>query len=201
MDSYRRNFTSEQLSALESAVKQILEIVDPNPSRGGLCETPHRVAKMYEEIFQGSFFTNDEIAKLLDKCFIEPDAKDLVVMSNIPAFSYCEHHMALMYNMKISVAYLPNGKVIGLSKIARIVDLVTKRLQLQERIGDDIAYIMEKICNTSDCMVVITGEHSCMTARGISKPGVATSTAVLHGMFRENDALRKEVYDLIERGK
>ena len=156
---------------------------------------------MYEEVFQGMRYTNDEIAQLFDKCFIEPDAHDLVVMANIPAFSFCEHHIALMYNMKISVAYIPDGKVIGLSKIARIVDLVTKRLQLQERIGEDIAYIMEKICGTHDCMVVITGEHSCMTARGISKPGVATSSAVLHGRFRDSQALRQEVYDLIGGSK
>lgn len=201
MENYKRSFSPIQMEILESAVRQIIEIIDPDPYREGLKETPHRVAKMYEEVFQGSRYTNDEIAEMFDKCFEEPDAKDLVVMSNIPAFSFCEHHIALMYNMKISVAYIPDGKVIGLSKIARIVDLVTKRLQLQERIGEDIAYVMEKICGTHDCMVVIAGEHSCMTARGISKPGVTTSTAVLHGRFRDNLALRKEVYDLIEKGK
>lgn len=201
MDSYKKDFSPENIRKIEHAVKDIIEAIGGNPDEPGLRGTPHRVAKMYEEVFQGMHYTNDQIAALFNTCFIEPDAHDLVVMANIPAFSFCEHHIALMYNMKISVAYIPDGKVIGLSKIARIVDLVTKRLQLQERIGEDIAYIMEKICGTHDCMVVITGEHSCMTARGINKPGVATSSAVLHGRFRDSQALRQEVYDLIGGSK
>lgn len=198
MQDYKKKFSEEEKSALQMAVRTILDVIDPEPNRAGLRETPERVANMFEEVFQGSKYTNDEIAQMFNKCFEEPQAKDLVVMSNIPAFSYCEHHMALMYNMKISVAYIPDGRVIGLSKIARIVDLVTKRLQLQERIGNDIAEIMEYICGTHDVMVVIEGEHSCMTARGISKPGVTTQSAVLHGRFRDNHALRQEVYDLIK---
>lgn len=201
MEKYKKDLTFENINKIEDAIRNIIEAIGGNPDEPGLRETPHRVAMMYEEVFQGMRYTNDEIAQLFDKCFIEPTAHDLVVMANIPAFSFCEHHIALMYNMKISVAYIPDGKVIGLSKIARIVDLVTKRLQLQERIGEDIAYIMEKICGTHDCMVVITGEHSCMTARGINKPGVATSSAVLHGRFRDSQALRQEVYDLIGGSK
>lgn len=199
MDNYKKSFTPEQIKLIEESVRNILIAIGADPNEPGLVGTPHRVAKMYEEVFQGMNYTNDQIAELFDTCFEEPNAHDLVVMANIPAFSFCEHHIALMYNMKISVAYIPDGRVIGLSKIARIVDLVTKRLQLQERIGEDIAYIMEKICKTHDCMVVITGEHSCMTARGINKPGVATSSAVLHGRFRDSQALRQEVYDLIRR--
>ncbi len=197
MEDYKKHFSTQTQTEVEAAIRTILRAIDPDPDREGLKDTPHRVMKMYEEIFQGSMYTNDEIAVLFDKCFEEPNAKDLVVMSNIPAFSYCEHHMALMYNMKITVAYIPDGRVIGLSKIVRIVDLVTRRLQLQERIGNDIAYILEKICGTHDVMVVITGEHSCMTTRGIQKPGTVTKSAVLHGRFRDNHALRQEVYDLI----
>lgn len=197
MENYKKSMTPENMQMIEASVRNIIQAIGGDPDSAGLVGTPHRVAKMYEEVFQGMNYTNDEIAALFDKCFEEPEAHDLVVMANIPAFSFCEHHIALMYNMRISVAYIPDGKVIGLSKIARIVDLVTKRLQLQERIGEDIAYIMEKICGTHDCMVVITGEHSCMTARGINKPGVATNTAVLHGRFRDSQALRQEVYDLI----
>lgn len=198
MDNYKKEFTQANIDKIEHAIYDIIEAIGGNPNEEGLKETPHRVAMMYQEVFQGMQYTNDQIAKLFDKCFVEPTAHDLVVMRNIPAFSFCEHHIALMYNMKISVAYIPDGKVIGLSKIARIVDLVTKRLQLQERIGEDIAYIMEKICQTHDVMVVISGEHSCMTARGINKPGVATCSAVLHGRFRDSQALRQEVYDLIK---
>lgn len=201
MDNYFKPMSGVQIEDIEHGVKEILSAItglteDKWPE--GIKNTPHRVAKMYEEVFQGMAFSNDEIAELFNKCFDEPEAKDLVVMSNIPAFSYCEHHMALMYNMKITVAYVPDGRVIGLSKIARIVDLVTRRLQLQERIGEDIAYIIEKICGTNNCMVVIKGEHSCMTARGISKPGVCTHTAVVHGLFHENRTLREEVYNLIK---
>lgn len=196
----KRSLTATDYNTIKESIRNIITALGDDPDRPGLVETPDRVARMYDEVFEGMRYTNDEIAEMFNKCFEEPEARDLVVMSNIPAFSFCEHHVALMYNMKVSVAYIPDGRVIGLSKIARIVDMVTKRLQLQERIGEDIAYIMEKVCKTHDCMVVITGEHSCMTARGIKKPGVATSSAVLHGRFRDSQALRQEVYDLIGRG-
>lgn len=102
--------------------------------------------------------------------------------------------MALMYNMKISVAYLPKNRVIGLSKVARIADMVCKRLQLQERITSDIAEIMQMVLDTEDVLVHIEGEHSCMTARGIKKPGTVTTTTIAKGRFQEEAALRAEVY-------
>lgn len=192
-----KRFTIEQRERIEKAVKTILEAIGENPDREGLKETPKRVAKMYEEIFAGVRYSNDEIAEMFDKCFTEPDAKDLVIVKDIDAFSYCEHHLALMYNMKISVAYIPDGKVIGLSKIARIVDMVCRRPQLQERISSDIAYIMQKILGTHDVMVVVTGEHSCISARGIKKPGAITDSAVVRGLFKESQSLRAEAYSLL----
>ena len=192
-----KHLTENQKIVIENSIRDILVALGEDPDRAGLVDTPRRVAKMYDEVLEGMRYTNDEIAEMYDKCFEEPEAEDLVCMSNIDAFSFCEHHMALMYNMKISVAYIPQGRVIGLSKIARIVDMVTKRLQLQERIGEDIAYIMEKILNTNNVMVVIQGEHSCMTSRGIKKPGTVTHSAVLHGIFRDSVALRSEVYSMI----
>lgn len=201
MEDYKRPLSVENAKAIEAAIATIITALGGDVTSDSLKETPKRVTKMYEEVFQGMQYTNNELVSLFGKCFDEPNARDLVVVSNIPAFSYCEHHMALMYNMKISVAYIPDERVIGLSKIARIVDLVTRRLQLQERIGQDIAYIIEKICNTHDVMVVVDGEHSCMTARGIKKPGTVTHSAVLHGRFRDSQALRQEVYDLIGRDK
>ena len=192
-----KNLDSTSIKMIEEAVRTIILAIGDDPDRPGLVETPKRVAKMYNEVFEGMRYTNEEIAKMFDKCFEEPEAKDLVLMKDIGAFSYCEHHLALMYNMKISVAYIPDGRVIGLSKIARIVDMVCKRLQLQERIGTDIAEILEMILHTHDIMVVIEGEHSCMTARGIKKPGTVTKSAVLRGMFRENGNLRNEVYELL----
>lgn len=195
----KRHLTEKQFATVEYAVRLILEAIGDNPDRPGLVETPKRVAKMFDEVFEGMWYTNDEIAAMFDKCFDEPEAKDLVLVKDIDAFSYCEHHMALMYNMKISVAYIPDGRVIGLSKIARIVDMVCKRLQLQERIVSDIASILEKVLRTHDVMVVVEGEHSCMTARGIKKPGAKTNSAVVHGLFKESSTLRAEVYSLLCR--
>lgn len=194
-----KHLSDEQLDIIQQSIRNILVALGDNPDREGLIDTPKRVAKMYDEVFAGMRYSNDEIAEMFSKCFEEPNAKDLVLMKNIDAFSYCEHHMALMYNMKISVAYIPDGKVIGLSKIARIVDLVTRRLQLQERIATDIADIMERILDTHDVMVIIEGEHSCMTARGIKKPGTVTDSAVVRGLFKESSTLRAEVYSLLRK--
>lgn len=194
-----RHLTDSQKRIIEDAVRDILCALGDDPDREGIVDTPHRVANMYDEVFEGMRYSNDEIATMFGKCFEEPEAKDLVLMKDIEAFSYCEHHLALMYNMKISVAYIPDGKVIGLSKIARIVDMVCKRLQLQERIATDIADIMEKVLSTHDVMVVIEGEHSCMTARGIKKPGTVTNSAVVRGLFKESAPLRAEVYSLLSK--
>lgn len=187
--------------AIQEAVKTILVALGDDPNREGLKDTPKRVAKMYAEVFEGMCYTNDEIAEMFDKCFTEGATGDLVTEADIPIFSYCEHHMALMYNMKVHIGYLPNGKVIGLSKMARIADMVGKRLQLQERIGADIADILEKILGTQNIIVVIEGEHSCMTARGIKKPGVTTRTATLRGVFTTDSDLRNEFYSLVGIGR
>ena len=183
---------------IENAVKEILIALGDNPERPGLIETPKRVAKMYQEVFEGMNYTNHEIAQMFDKCFYDEGADDLVTVSKIPIFSYCEHHLALMYNMTVSVGYIPNGKVIGLSKIARVADMVGKRLQLQERIGEDIADILSEILNTNDIIVVVEGEHSCMTARGIKSRGSKTRTATVRGKFKTNTELRKEAYELFK---
>jgi len=182
---------------VKESVKNILIGIGEDPNRPGLIETPDRVARMYKEIFEGIQYTNDQIGEMFNKCFDDVQTEDLVVISNIPVFSYCEHHMALMYNMKVSVGYIPNGKVIGLSKVARIADMVARRLQIQERIGTDICDILQKILNTENVIVVIEGEHSCMTARGIKKPGTITKTASLRGAFKDNYNLRTEFYSLI----
>lgn len=180
------------------AVTMLIEAIGDNPEREGLKGTPDRVARMYEEIFEGMRFSNDQIAEMFGTCF-KSDSNDLVVVKNIPIFSYCEHHMALMYNMEVSVGYIPNGKVIGLSKISRVAEMVGKRLQLQERIGNDIAEIIQKIAGTENVIVVIEGEHSCMTTRGIKSRGSKTKTATLRGIFKDNVALRNEFYNLINQ--
>jgi len=182
---------------IESAVTELLLALGDDPNREGLKETPKRVAKMYMEVFEGMNYTNSDIARMFDKCFDEgseiPDYNGMVLMKDIPIFSYCEHHLALMYNMHVSVAYLPGKKVIGLSKIARIADMVGKRLQLQERIGKDIAEIIEMVTGSSDVAVIITAEHACMATRGIRKPGTKTRTSTLRGKFMTETSLRNEL--------
>lgn len=185
--------------AIQEAVKNILVALGDDPNREGLKDTPKRVAKMYAEVFEGMCYTNEEIANKFNKCFEEGATGDLVTIADIPIFSYCEHHLALMYNMKVHVGYLPKGKVIGLSKVARIADMVGKRLQLQERIGADIAEVLEMVLGTDDIIVVIEGEHSCMTARGVKKPGTKTRTATLRGVFKTDSDLRSEFYNLINQ--
>lgn len=189
-----RHLTDEQKRTIENAVKNILLALGDDPAREGLIDTPSRVARMYDEVFEGMRYTNQEIADRFGRCFDEPTSGEMVLVKNMDAFSYCEHHMALMYNMKISVAYLPKNRVIGLSKVARIADMVCKRLQLQERITSDIAEIMQMVLDTEDVLVHIEGEHSCMTARGIKKPGTVTTTTIAKGRFQEEAALRAEVY-------
>lgn len=186
-------------SAIQEAVRTILVALGDDVNREGLKDTPKRVAKMYAEVFEGMCYTNAEIAEMFNKCFEEGATGDLVTVADIPIFSYCEHHIALIYNLKVHVGYLPKGKVIGLSKIARIADMVGKRLQLQERIGADIAEVLEMVLGTEDIIVVIEGEHSCMTARGIKKPGTKTRTATLRGVFKTDSDLRTEFYNLIKQ--
>ena len=180
--------------AIETHIRGILEALGDDPEREGLRETPQRVAKMYEEVFAGMNYSNHDIAQMFGKTFEEgfeeTDSREMVVMKDIDFFSYCEHHMALMYDMKATVAYLPRGKVIGLSKIARICDMVGRRLQLQERIGRDIADILTEVTGSEDVAVLIEGCHSCMTARGIRKPGAKTVTQTLRGQFATDDRLQ-----------
>ena len=181
-------------------IREIIIALGDNPDREGLKETPQRVAKMYQEVFDGMNYTNEEIANMFDKTFEEEVDRcgDLVVVRDIPIHSYCEHHLALMYNMKVSVVYKPKQKVIGLSKIARIADMVGKRLQLQERIGADIASIVSQVIGSEDVGVLIEGEHSCMTTRGVKKTGTLTRTTTFKGVFEQDTLLRQEAILLMK---
>ncbi|MCI6382782.1 MAG: GTP cyclohydrolase I FolE [Fusobacterium mortiferum] len=184
--------------AIEKHIRGILIALGDNPDREGLIETPKRVANMYEEIFQGMNYTNDEIIKIYNKNFEVSnnlDSNDLVIVKDIEIFSCCEHHLALMYDMSVTVAYIPKDRVIGLSKIARICDMVGKRLQLQERIGRDIAYIVSKIINSEDIAVLIKGKHSCMTARGINKTNSFNETSTFMGEFKKNYVLQNRLFN------
>lgn len=182
---------------IKELTKEFLEALGDDPNREGLKKTPDRVARMCSEIFEGMLYSNQEIAEMYDTCFEDVKTGDLVVESNIPIHSFCEHHIMLMYDMSVAIGYIPNGKVIGLSKLARISDMVSKRLQLQERIGSDIADILSIILGTNDIIVVIQGKHGCMTARGIKSREAVTKTATLRGRFESDSDLRSEFYALI----
>ena len=177
---------------IEYHIRGLLEAIGENPDREGLRETPARVAGMLEEVLAGTAYSNHEIAQMFGKTFSAEDcgADEAIVMKDITVFSYCEHHLALMYDMTVSVGYLPRGRVLGLSKIARICDMAAKRLQLQERLGRDIAQIISEAADTPDVGVRIVGSHSCMTARGIRNASARTETFTCLGAFRERQALR-----------
>lgn len=182
--------------AIEYHVRGLIKAIGEDPEREGLVETPARVARMLEEVLEGTAYTNHQIAEMFGKTFEGDDSADIdsaVVMRDITVFSYCEHHLALMYDMTVNVAYIPHGRVLGLSKIARICDMAAKRLQLQERLGKDIAEIISEAAGTPDVGVMIRGSHSCMTARGIRNASARTETATFMGAFRDRTELKELV--------
>ena len=182
---------------IEYHIRGLLEAVGEDPDREGLRETPDRVARMLEEVLEGTAYSNHEIAQMFGKTFPEVGGEGIdsaVSVKDITVFSYCEHHLALMYDMTVNVAYIPRGRVLGLSKIARICDMAAKRLQLQERLGKDIAEIISEAAGTPDVGVKISGCHSCMTARGIKNSTAKTVTKTFMGAFRTD----KELKELVE---
>ena len=181
------------IKEIEKHIRGLLVAIGEDPDREGLRETPARVARMYEEAFEGMKYTNREIAEMFGKTFevpSDPNSGGAVVIKDISVFSYCEHHMALMYDMKVDVAYVPHGRVLGLSKIARICDMAAKRLQLQERLGQDIAEIISLAALSPDVGVRIEGCHSCMTSRGIKNVSSKTITKTYFGAFKDDISLQ-----------
>ena len=181
----------------KEAVKLLLESFGEDINREGLKETPRRVAGYWKELLEGNNYTNEEIANKFKKDF-EVSSKPLVVKEIKNVFSHCEHHVALMYNMKVVVAYLPvkisehKYKVIGLSKIPRIVDLCSKRLQLQEKLAEDIAECISLATGSKDVYVNIVGDHACVSARGAKSDGF-TDVTYITGDFETKIPLREEV--------
>ena len=189
-------------NAIREHIRGLLIALGDDPDREGLKETPDRVARMYEEVFAGMSYSNEEIAQMFAKSFTDDfssasDSDDIVLVKDIDIFSYCEHHLALMYDMQVSVAYIPKGRVLGLSKIARIADMAAKRLQLQERIGADIAEIMTLASGSDDVAVIIKGCHSCMSARGIKKEQASTVTTTFTGRFKTDVNLQNKLYMML----
>ena len=191
-------FTEEKRKQGEEAVRKLLFCFNVDTEeREGMEETPKRVIKMLEEVWAYEGVSNAEIAKKFGKVFSTDDTEDLVVAKDIGCFSYCEHHLALIYDMKVSVAYLPwNNRVIGLSKIARIVEACCSRLQLQERIGADIVDVMQRIVGYN-VIVKIEAKHSCMTARGIKNTVAKTTTVSTGGIFKEDMRYKQDALALM----
>lgn len=179
---------------IEKAVKEILYAVGEDPNREGLIDTPRRIAKMYEEIFSG---LDKDPGNCLEIHFQQEKYEELVLIKDIPFYSVCEHHLVPFFG-KAHVGYLPrNGKLTGLSKLARVVDVVSKRPQLQERLTTIVADTIQRQLEPYGVIVVIEAEHMCMTMRGIKKPGSKTVTSAVRGVFATDHKSRSEVMSII----
>lgn len=178
---------------IEKAVWEILKAVGEDVKRPDVIATPKRVAEMYEEILGGM---KKDPSKELEVIF-EKEHDEIILLKGIPLYSICEHHM-LPFIGKAHVAYIPKGnRVTGLSKIARVVDILSKRLQVQERLTTDIADVMMKKLKPKGVLVILEAEHLCMSMRGVKKPGVSTVTSAVRGLFRKNEKTRAEALALI----
>jgi len=174
---------------IKNAVREILLAMDEDPEREGLRQTPERVAKMFEELLGGYGEKEIETPYFTQR-------SDLVILKNLKFYSLCEHHI-LPFFLNICVAYIPKGQIIGISKLVRLVEKYTMRLQLQERLTEQIADEMVELTNSPDCMVVVRGEHLCMRMRGVKNPGEVITSAVRGGFLKDWD-VRMEVLKLLE---
>jgi GTP cyclohydrolase I len=178
----------------EAAVRTLLLWTGDDPNREGLVDTPARVVRAYEEFFAG--YETDPV-EMLARSFEETDGYDeMVVLRDIRLESHCEHHMVPILG-KAHIAYLPNGRVVGISKLARVIEAYAKRLQIQEKLTAQIANTIESVLKPKGVAVVIEAAHQCMTTRGIHKPGVSMVTSRMLGEFRSNDATRREFLSMI----
>ncbi|MGT2893350.1 GTP cyclohydrolase I FolE [Streptococcus downei] len=178
----------------EKAIYQLLEAIGEDPQREGLLETPKRVAKMYAEMFSGL----EENPKDQFTAVFSENHEEVVLVKDIPFYSMCEHHLVPFYGVA-HVAYLPSqSKVTGLSKLARAVEVASKRPQLQERLTEQVAKALEEALNPKGVFVMVEAEHMCMTMRGIKKPGSKTVTTVARGLFKEDRDQRQELLTLIK---
>lgn len=178
---------------IQKAVTMILEAIGENPEREGLRETPQRVARMYAELTSGY---NDSAKTHLSKVFTAENA-EVVLEKDITFHSLCEHHMLPFFG-KVHIAYIPNGKVVGLSKLARVVETFARRLQIQEQMTNQIADAINDELSPKGIFVIIEAEHTCMTMRGIKKIGSKTVTVATRGAFKDNLQMQKNIQELIK---
>ncbi|MCR5830364.1 MAG: GTP cyclohydrolase I FolE [Lachnospiraceae bacterium] len=181
---------------VKKAVEMLIEAIGENSERDGLKDTPDRVARMYEEIFFGY---EDDASERLSRQF-EIDGtgatNGIVIEKDITFYSMCEHHMLPFFG-KVHIAYIPDKKIVGLSKLARTVEVFARRLQVQERFTNQIAEAIEKEIKAKGVMVIASAEHTCMTMRGVKKPGTQTITVCSRGLFEKDAELRRQVLSLI----
>jgi GTP cyclohydrolase I len=181
---------------IRAAVREILLAVGEDPDRDGLRETPDRVARMYAEMFAG---LHKDPAEPLQKTFVE-SYDEIVLVKDISFESSCEHHL-LPFMGKAHIAYLPNGKIVGLSKIPRVVEILSRRPQVQERMTEQLAELLMKELDAKGVAVILEATHTCMTIRGIRKPGSTCTTSAVRGVFRTNQSTRIELMALINNGR
>ncbi|MBM3244319.1 MAG: GTP cyclohydrolase I FolE [Candidatus Omnitrophica bacterium] len=180
---------------IEKAVRDILEAIGEDAKRKDLLETPKRVAEMYEEIFSG--IRQDPEKEL--EVILDQKHHEIILLKGIPLYSCCEHHL-LPFLGRANIAYIPkNGRVTGLSKLARVVDILSRRPQVQERLTTQVADIIMKKLKPLGCMVVVEAEHMCMSMRGVRKPGTLTVTSAVRGIFKENEKTRSEALALMKQ--
>jgi GTP cyclohydrolase I len=184
----------EKQKKLEKNTRDLLELIGEDPNREGLINTPKRVAKAWNFLTKGY---KEDLDALINNAIFEGESKDMVIVKNIEFYSLCEHHMIPFYG-KAHIGYIPDGKIIGLSKLARITDLFAQRLQVQERLTSQIAQCLQDVLNPRGVAVVLEGKHFCMLSRGVQKQNsIATSSSML-GIFREKESTRNEFLKLIE---
>lgn len=178
---------------MEGLITEVLELVGENPNREGLVKTPARVAKAYEYIF-GGYDKNPK--EVLNDALFESGSTEMVVVRDIEFYSMCEHHILPFFG-RVHVAYIPNGKVVGLSKIPRVVDIFARRLQIQEKLTEQIADALMETINPKGVGVVISARHMCMEMRGVEKMHSSTTTSALRGIFMKEAKTREEFYSII----
>ena len=177
---------------IRAAVRELLEAIGEDPAREGLVDTPRRVADLYGEIFAG---VGEDPGALLEVGF-EEQHEELILVRDIPFYSMCEHHL-LPFHGEAHVGYIPHGRVVGISKVVRLVDCLAKRPQLQERLTSQVADLVEERLRPRGVAVVVRAEHLCVTMRGIRKPGSRVTTSAMRGVFRQRDRTRLEFLSLL----
>lgn len=187
-----RNADSYDVAAVEASVREMLRAIGEDPDREGLRDTPRRMAAMYMELFEGLF--QDPVAAL--SVGFEENHDEMVILREIPFYSICEHHF-MPFHGQAHVGYLPNGHIVGLSKIARALEIFARRPQIQERLTTQLASCIEEVLGARGVGVVIEAEHLCMTSRGIRKPGAKMVTSAMRGEFRVDERTRQEFLGLI----